>query len=270
MSEKLIDGWEPDVPVSDGVLRAYVENYAGEMAAFAESRGGRVLRTDRYLLADHGAPAAIFNSAVLLAPAPADLPELADDIAAEVGSEAGGAFYLWSPWPTVDLSPNGWRLEGHPTFAVRSPGGPLPGTRPDIRVERVTDPARLAEWEEVAVNGFPFTDLQPFQKGALVGDSILDDPRLRFWLAYDGDLPAAAAVLHVEHGVAGFALGATLAGSRRKGLWYALVRARLLEEPSLPAASVFSEDSRPGAEEIGFVPVTRWTLWSRSRDTEAG
>ncbi|MFP3913900.1 MAG: hypothetical protein ACLFWM_03425 [Actinomycetota bacterium] len=264
MSEKPTDGWEPGLSPSDGVLRAYTENYAGEMASFAASTGGRVLRTDRYLLADHGAPAGIFNSAVLLRPAPHDLEDVAAEVTGEFGTAGGGRVYLWSPVPTVDLTGAGWHLEGHPTFAVRPPGGPLPGPS-RVRVERVADPARLAEWEEVVVNGFPFGDLQPYRKGALVGEAILDDDRARMWVAYDGDRPGAAAALHLEAGIAGFALGATLPESRRKGLWYALVRTRLLEEPELVAASVFSDDSRPGAEAIGFLPVSRWTLWSRLR-----
>jgi hypothetical protein len=30
-------------------------------------------------------------------------------------------------------------------------------------------------------------------------------------------------------------------------------------------SGVFSDHSRPGAEQIGFVPIIRFTLWSRSR-----
>lgn len=256
-------GWEPEVPSSDTVLRAYVENYAAELASYAASRGGRVLRTDRYLLADHGSPAAIFNAAVLLRPA-YDFRSVAAEVADSFAPEGGGSVFLWSPWPTPPMEDDGWRLGGHPTFAVRPPGGTLPEA-PHIRVERVTDAAGLAKWERVAVDGFPFEDLQPYRNGSLVGEALLDDPSAALWVAYDGDLPAAVAALHVEHGVAGFALGATLPESRRRGLWYALVRVRLLERPDLPAASVFSSDSRPGAERIGFLPISRWTLWDRPR-----
>lgn len=259
------DGWEPDVSVSDTVLRAYVENYAGELTSYAASRGRRVVRTDRYLLADHRSPAAIFNAAVLLRPAADDFRSVAAEVADNFAPEGGSNIFLWSPWPTPPMEDDGWRLGGHPTFAVRPPGGTLPEAAPHIRVERVTDPFRLAEWEQVVVDGFPFEDLQPYRKGSLVGEALLDDPAAVLWVAYDNDIPAAAAALHVEQGVAGFALGATLPGSRRRGLWYALVRARLQERPDLPAASVFSSDSRPGAERIGFVPITRWTLWGRPR-----
>ena len=35
-------------------------------------------------------------------------------------------------------------------------------------------------------------------------------------------------------------------------------------EPDRWAAGVFSDYSRPGAESIGFVPIARFTLWSRA------
>lgn len=176
----------------------------------------------------------------------------------------GGLVYLWTPWPTPSLGSHGWELDAHPTFAVRAPGGPLPAVA-GVRVERVSDAAMLAEWERVIVDGFAFEDLQPHVPRALVGEALLDDPHARLWIAYDGSRPAAAAALHIEHGIAGFALGATLPDARRQGLWYALVRERLLECPDLVAASVFSSMSRPGAELVGFLPIGRWTLWRRPR-----
>ena len=33
----------------------------------------------------------------------------------------------------------------------------------------------------------------------------------------------------------------------------------------LPAVGVFSDMSRPSAEALGFLPVTRFTLWHRPR-----
>jgi hypothetical protein len=45
-----------------------------------------------------------------------------------------------------------------------------------------------------------------------------------------------------------------------------MVRSRLAAAPDLPAAALFSDDSRPGAERLfGFLPISRFTLWMRSR-----
>jgi hypothetical protein len=98
-------------------------------------------------------------------------------------------------------------LEGHPPLLLRSPGSgpPPPGAPPGLRVERVTGVAGLRDWERVAVDGFPYRELQPYRPGAL------------------------------------------------------------LEEPVLPAVGIFSDMSRPSAEALGFLPITRFTLWHRPR-----
>ncbi|HLU56995.1 MAG TPA: hypothetical protein VKZ81_16165 [Pseudonocardia sp.] len=45
-----------------------------------------------------------------------------------------------------------------------------------------------------------------------------------------------------------------------------MVRSRLQAAPALPAAALFSDDSRPGAERVfGFLPSSRFTLWGRFR-----
>ncbi len=43
----------------------------------------------------------------------------------------------------------------------------------------------------------------------------------------------------------------------------ALTRLRAI--PDLPAAALFSDMSRPGAEALGFLPITRFTLWRKAR-----
>jgi hypothetical protein len=40
---------------------------------------------------------------------------------------------------------------------------------------------------------------------------------------------------------------------------------RLVDAPGLPLVGVFSDMSRPGAEALGFLPITRFTLWHRPR-----
>jgi hypothetical protein len=70
----------------------------------------------------------------------------------------------------------------------------------------------------------------------------------------------------VAHGIAGFMLGVTMPHARHRGYWAAMARHRLRACPDLPAAGVFSDMSRPGAERLlGFLPITRFTLWTRRR-----
>jgi hypothetical protein len=70
--------------------------------------------------------------------------------------------------------------------------------------------------------------------------------------------------------VAQFSLGVTLPEARRRGYWAAMAAVRLIEEPGLPAVGVFSDMSRPSAEAIGFLPLTRFTLWHRPRPGPSG
>ena len=72
--EHLTDGWEPDLPVADTLLRRYVFNLAAFNELPAVAAGARVLRSDEFAAADLGRPAAMHNAATLLRPLPYDRP----------------------------------------------------------------------------------------------------------------------------------------------------------------------------------------------------
>ncbi|MDF2967421.1 MAG: hypothetical protein K0Q93_1199 [Nocardioidaceae bacterium] len=260
----LEDGWQPTTPPGDTLTRQYVDNHAAYLEAVAGAGGGRFRRTSWYAAADLGRPATVLNATLLLH------PDSLRDPAATLSELDGfystgvGTVYLWSPWPTPDLQRYGWQLEGHPPLMLRPPDGRLPGAS-DVSIERVADAAAVRRWESVVVEGYPFPDVQPSLPGALLDPRILDDDRLRLWLAYDRGEPVTAGGLFVDCGIAHFSFGVTLPMARRRGHWYALVRERLLSAPGLPAAGLFTDASRPGAERVGFLPVSRFTLWSRPR-----
>ncbi|MCV2490914.1 hypothetical protein OF117_16285 [Geodermatophilus sp. YIM 151500] len=267
----LTTGWEPGLADADSLCLAWLRHWADQLDLFATAAGGTVVRDERFVLADHRRPAGFFSAAVLMQP-PAD-PAGWHDLLSDLGvatSGARGAVHLWSLWPTPDLRSRGWELDGHPPLLVRPPRQPTadagaagaPGPEP----VPVDDAASLAEWERVLVDGYPMRDLQPFRAGALLGPALLDDPRIRFLLTRDRDgVPVAASAQFVAHGLAGFATGVTLPSARRAGHWWRHARARLAAEPDLWHVGAFSDDSRPGAERLGFVPVLRHTLWHRER-----
>jgi hypothetical protein len=128
----------------------------------------------------------------------------------------------------------------------------------------------LRDWERVAVDGFPYRELQPCRPGSLLHERVLGDGRLRLWVGYEDDRPVCVGSLFVAEGVAAFSLGVTLPEARRRGYWAAMAAVRLVEEPGLPAVGVFSDMSRPSAEAIGFLPLTRFTLWHRPRPGPSG
>jgi hypothetical protein len=83
----------------------------------------------------------------------------------------------------------------------------------------------------VAVDGFPYRELQPYRPGTLLGEGVLADGRLRLWVGYEDDRPVCAGSLFVEAGVAQFSLGVTLPEARRRGYWAALTRFTLWHRP---------------------------------------
>jgi hypothetical protein len=264
----LTTGWEPDLPDGDTLCLRWVRHWSDQCAAFAAAAGGTVVRDERFVMADYGRPASFFNAAVLLAPQPGrrELDALLDEIESRAAGGQGD-LYLWSLWPTPDLRNRGWVLDGHPPLLVR-PSGTTPPTLHDVeRPEPVRTAAALADWERVLVEGYPVPDLRGSRSGAVVDPALLDDPRLRFWTTFAAGTPVSISAQFVAHGVAGFALGVTMPAARRAGHWSRHARWRLATEPGLGHVGVFSDDSRPGAEQLGFVPVIRHTLWHRTRRT---
>ena len=268
----LTTGWEPGLPDGDSLCLRWVRHWSDQCAAFAAAAGGTVVRDERFVLADYRRPASFFNAAVLLAPVD-DLDVLLDEIESRTAG-GWGDLYLWSLWPTPDLRSRGWVLDGHPPLLFRAAGTapPAPADHEQDhepadheRPEPVRTAAGLADWERVLVEGYPVPDLRGCRSGALVGPALLDDPRLRFWTTRSAGTPVSISAQFVAHGVAGFALGVTMPAARRAGHWSRHARLRLRAEPGLDHVGVFSDDSRPGAEQLGFVPVIRHTLWHRTR-----
>lgn len=266
---RLVDGWEPHRPVGDGLVRRFVFAYASSFAGPVAAMGGRVLRRDGHVLHDLGRPAGFYNGVTLLRPLAFDGWEAAvTDIEADIAGDRTAAsreLLLWSAWPTPDLSARGWQLVGHPPLLLHPRPEPSPAPPGWLRIERVLDADRLADWERVAIEGYPLTDCQPARPGALVDGRVLDDPSFRGWVGYSDGQPVAIGTSYVAHGIHVLALGATLPSHRGRGAWQALARHRLAAFPRLPAMSLFSDLSRPPAERLGFLPLSRWTLWSAPR-----
>lgn len=261
-------GWCPDTPVGDTLLRRYVCNLAASWEAAATAMQQRTLRRDAFVAADHGRPTGLFNSVVLIQPLPGDdqLRAALDEIEAFYASGAGEV-QLWSPWPIPDLTDRGWQLEGHPPLLLRPPSGPVDVDAPDdLRIERVTDADGVDDWCRVAVDGFPLDDVAPYEPGDLLDERILRDDRWRLFVGYTDDTPACIGTLFVEHGLGHFFLAVTHPEARGRGYYGAMSRRRMAEVPDLPLAAVFSDMSRPAAEtRLGFLPITRFTLWRLPR-----
>ncbi len=262
----LTTGWEPDVAVEDTLLRRYLFHWAAYCAAYARAAGGVVAQNDAVAVADLRRPSGYFNSVTLLRPPGPDFADVLSDVGRLVAGGRGEVL-LWSAWPTQDLRRYGWELMGHPPLLVRPPATVLPPpAAPAVDVRRVTDPRSLAEWERVAIEGYPLPELEGAKSGDLASPRLLDDERFAFWIGRDDTGGAVSlGTSFVEHGIGSFALGVTRPEARRHGHWLRHAVARLEHSPDVWMTGVFSDFSRPGAEAIGFVPIVRLTLWSLAR-----
>ncbi len=251
-------GWRDDAPVADSILRSFLHNQADVGDLLADAVGGRHLRVPGLALADTGGPVVYTNQAVLFRPVlTADDPLLIE--IDRFFADAPPAMVL-SAWPTPDLAERGWQLIGHPMFVVRAPG---PHPDPDAAGTGITlarTPDELALAERIAIEGYPLPEAAGLPPHALFGSALLDGP-IQVRIARVDGQPAGVASGHVGHDVQNLCLAATLPAARRRGAWRALVWARVDDAPDLPAVAFTSDDSRPGFIRLGFLPITRFTLW---------
>jgi hypothetical protein len=262
----LESGWEPETPIGDTLLRRFVFALAEAWAPAVAAMGGRILRSPDFVLTDLGRPAGLGNAVTLLRPLPPGDPEAASTLldAIEAAIATGrGTVVLLSAWPTPDLRSRGWQLAGHPPFHLRPPA-PLPEAgAPGLRIAPVTDAAGVRDFERVLVAGYPFPDVA---RGTLFDERLLTAAGPHLEVGYLSGRAVTVGARHIAHGLVVLALGATVPAARHRGCWSAMVRSRLAAAPDLPAAALFSDDSRPGAERVfGFLPISRFSLWTRSR-----
>ena len=147
-------------------------------------------------------------------------------------------------------------------FVVRAPASVTASTRDGVEVRDVTTVDDLRVLERVAVDGYPIDEARDSPPGDAFPDALLDtDLSLRLGLV-DGE-PVSAAAAFDAHGVVNLCFAATLDAGRRRGVWSALVWARVNQAPDQPSVAFTSDDSRPGFVKMGFLPMTRFTLYVR-------
>ncbi len=264
-TEHLTTGWEPDLDPGDTLVRHYTFGLAASAVSPVRALGGRVLESAGVIASDLGRPAAVHNAAVLTRPPGADGADGWDATLATIEAfyvDGTGQVYLFSPFPTPDLRDRGWHREGHPPLLVRPPGAPLPAVPADLTICEVTDRRGLTDFQRVVVDGFPFTDMQPFTPDAWLDERVLHLPGHRLFVGYVDGVAVTCGWVFVQHGLGVLVLGVTLPDYRGRGYWSAMLRRRLDCVGDRPVASLLSDDSRPIAERhYGFLPVVRFTAW---------
>ncbi|MCE3555478.1 N-acetyltransferase [Pseudonocardia sp. RS11V-5] len=193
------------------------------------------------------------NAAVSAGPVDLDAARAVGAVAAVDTVRPGRPWLLVTPHPTPDLRPAGLQLMGHPHFMVRPAGGVAPPLPPDVTVTEVDDPDRLAEWADVLAAGFPAP--------ASPAPPALRGGPARFWLAHVDGRPVATALSWTGHGVVDVECVATLPHHCGRGIGAAVTWAATLADPALPAVLISSDAGHGVYRRMGYLPVSRWTLW---------
>lgn len=264
MTERPLEtGWLPDTPVDDTLLRQFLENQIEVTELFASNPAGRVERTDRMAAGDTGGPIAYFNQAILVQPLSGPSDAVLDEVEAfyAPATADGRGSTLLSIWPTPDLSGRGWSLAGHPAIVARPPGPHPPANAPEVEVVSL-GPGETDEYERVMIEGYPMPEAAGLPGGSLIPTAAMD-AGLTVRVARVGGEAVATATGYAGHGIVNLCGAATLPAARRKGAWGALVWARVDDAPDLPAVAYTSDYSRPGFLHLGFLVITRFTLWYR-------
>jgi len=143
--------------------------------------------------------------------------------------------------------------------AVPQPGGAAP---PDVGVSLARTADELALAERVAIEGYPIDEARGLPAGRVLAPALLDTD-VRYRVGTRDGQPVGVGGSFVGHGVVNLCLAATLPAARRRGVWEALVWARVDDAPDLPAVAFTSDHSRPGFARMGFLVLGRLTFWLR-------
>lgn len=261
--ESLRTGWEADCPPGDTVLGDYVASWARWLEASARACGNRWERHDDVLLTDAGSAAAFQNVALVLQPIVQRVDELIARVSTFYRGGNGGDYEVFSPWPTPDLSAMGFELEGHPPMMLRPSGGGRATNPPDLRLVEVSNDRERAAFDRALVAGFPITGIA--EGAEFVEPGWLDVPDWRMWVGFVGDEPVCTAGAVVGDRLQHVEWVATLPEFRGRGYGEAVTWRATLADPSKPALLIASDDGRPVYERMGYLPVTRFTLWKGTR-----
>ena len=265
MADHLPDAWDPGLPADDNLIKAYVLAYADLVEATARAMGWPVIRTERFVAMDAGTNFPFQNCAVPLRPFGTDE---ADDLLGEVGAffapRAGGPYMVWCGFPVPSLASRGWVSMGHPPLMLRPIGAPVGAPTAEVEITPVTTADEVDEFGRAVAEAFPIPPLIGLPYGGF-GPGLLDVPGWRMWTArVDGRVVGTAAV-HVHGGINDVEWISARPEVRNRGVGAAVAWAATLADPTLPAMLIASDMGRPVYERMGYLRLTRFSLWYRMR-----
>jgi GNAT superfamily N-acetyltransferase len=246
-------------------LACKARNSAAYSEHLARALGKYWAHWDDVWAVDRQASDPIPNAATLLRPLDVGhISDLVNRVSQFYAERSGGAWLLWSAWPTPDLQPWDFQLFGQLPLMVRPPGGIIPSTPDGLRLVEVSDAATLADYERAFIDGMPLPELQPVRTGSLLDARVLGGP-LRFWLGYLGDRAVTTARSYVDTAVNGIFAVTTLPEVRGHGYGTAITAMAIAATPSLPAVLEATDLGYAIYRRLGFTEIARHTYWLKPR-----
>jgi hypothetical protein len=255
----LPDGWGPSTPRTDTLTREYIEGRADLFEGLGRSGGHKTVRTLEFVAFDSHVPFPFMNIAVPLRPILDPADPLIDEIAAFFEpDEDETPFLIYSGTPMPSLAAPGWTLMGHPPLMLR-PAGPAQPPRPDgLEIVEVRDEATLEAFDVTMVDAYPIPELRGIRS---FHPGILELPGWHMWLGVLDGEPVGTAAAHVSERLVDIEWISTKEHVRGRRIGEALTWAATLIAPDLPAMLIASDPGQPVYERMGYLRLSRFTLW---------
>ena len=266
--EELEDGCGPGAPRGDNLLNDFTQGEAEAYAELARARGERVVEDQRFglMMSDGGSPTPFGNVVVARQPILSDKwPAAAHALHNFYAAQPGGPFMLMSAWPTPDLRALDFGRIGHPPLMIRAPGPFDVPAVPGLEITRVTDAATAAIFEDVFVRAYPIPELAGAAPGGVVGTDPLAAPRWHHFLGTLDGKPVATGSAFVDETHVHVEFISALPETRGRGVGFAITAAATTAATDRPAMLISSDLGRSTYDRMGYVTLSRFTLWAGHR-----
>jgi hypothetical protein len=265
-TDDLENGHRPTTADGDNIVLDHIRAEAAGYEVLATTAGGRVLHVPELQLrcADLGVASPFGAGAFLEAPVPdAALDELTAQLHRFFGNSPGGPFLLFAPWPIADLTDRGFARIGHPPLMFRPAGGTAP-IADNLRIVAVRGEDTLADFERTLIEAYPAPEMQPWVRGSFLHPEVLGTA-WRFFVGYRDDQPVATAAAYVAGAITMVEMVAVRPEARGGGVGVSITAAATLTEATQPASLIASDLGRPTYDRLGFLSLTRYSLWLGQR-----
>ncbi len=265
MADHLPDAWDAGLPAADNLIKEYVLGYADLMEAIAAALEWRSVRTERFVAIDAGTPFPWQNCVVPLRPFGTDeVDDVVGEAEAFFRARDGGPFLLWGGFAIPDLAGRGWGLMGHPPLMLRPAGGSAPPLPDGLEVSPVRTVEELDEFTTTLVEAFPVPELAGLPLGGY-GPALLELDGWNMWVGRIDGRAVATAAAWVHGGLVDVEWISARPETRGRGVGAAVTWAATMADAARPAMLIASDLGQPVYERMGYLRLTRFTLWVGSR-----